>query len=85
MAQHEPGHAARELAGQLGAATPGKEIDDRQVVAAAPRRHERLRPVLRDLHEVPLLAQNQGQGLRVAGIVLYEKDRSSGSHGVRGV
>jgi len=84
VAQHEPGHAAGQLAGELGAAAPGEEVDHGQVVAAPPRRHQSFRPVLRDLHAVALLAQHERQGLGVAGIVLDEQDRSSGSHGIRG-
>ena len=84
MAEHEPRHAARQLAGQLGAAAAGEKVDDGQVVAAAPRRHQRLRPVLSHLYSVPLLPEEERQRLGVAGIVLDEQDRSSGAHGVRG-
>ena len=83
VAQHEPGHGARQLAGEFGAAASREKIDDRQIVVTPPSRHECLCPILGDFHPVALLPQDQRQGLRVAGIILDEQDRSSGSHDIQ--
>jgi hypothetical protein len=82
VAQHQPGHGTGELAGELGAAAPSEQVDDRQVIAAAACRQERLRSAVNDLDPIALPAEHQRQGLGVAGIVLDEQDGSAGSHGI---
>jgi hypothetical protein len=74
VAQHQPGHGARELPGQLRAAAAGEEVHHREVVGAAPYRLERRGRTLGYEDLVALLSKDQGQGLRIPRIGVHEKD-----------
>jgi hypothetical protein len=81
VAQNQPGHRPRQLARELGASAAREEVHDGHVVGALARRGPSLGRARGNLHPVSLLAQDEGQRLGIARIVLDEEDRPPVAHG----